>query len=104
MLLEEELHFNDITVEQINDLQFKIAEVQFDVLRLDKIHPVVSGNKWFKLKYYLQQAIEKKFTAVATFGGAFSNHILATAYACYKLNIKSIGFIRGEAPKNYSQT
>jgi 1-aminocyclopropane-1-carboxylate deaminase len=104
MLLVEELHFNKITIERLNDVHFKNADVKIDVLRLDKIHPVVSGNKWFKLKYYLQQAIEKNFTAVATFGGAFSNHILATAYACYKLNIKSIGFIRGEAPKNYSQT
>ncbi len=104
MLLEEELHFKDITVEQINDRQFKNADVKLDVLRLDKIHPVVSGNKWFKLKYYLQQAIEEKYIAVATFGGAFSNHILATAYACHKQNIKSIGFIRGEAQNNYSQT
>jgi 1-aminocyclopropane-1-carboxylate deaminase len=104
MLPEEELHFNEITVERLNDVNFKNADVKLDVLRLDKIHPVVSGNKWFKLKYYLQQAIEKNNTAVATFGGAFSNHILATAYACYKLHIKSVGFIRGEAPKNYSQT
>ena len=104
MLLEEELLFNNITVEQINDQQFKNADVQLDVLRLDKIHPVVSGNKWFKLKYYLQQAIEEKYVAVATFGGAFSNHILAAAYACHKQHIKSIGFIRGEAPINYSQT
>jgi 1-aminocyclopropane-1-carboxylate deaminase len=104
MLLEEEMLFNNITVGQVNDRQFKNADVQLDVLRLDKIHPVVSGNKWFKLKYYLQQAIEEKYVAVATFGGAFSNHILATAYACHNQHIKSIGFIRGEAPNNYSQT
>jgi 1-aminocyclopropane-1-carboxylate deaminase/D-cysteine desulfhydrase-like pyridoxal-dependent ACC family enzyme len=104
MLPEEEMHFNDVTVEQVNDQQFINAGVKLDVLRLDKIHPVISGNKWFKLKYYLQQANEEKYNCVATFGGAFSNHILAAAYACDKQNIKSIGFIRGEAPKNYSQT
>jgi 1-aminocyclopropane-1-carboxylate deaminase/D-cysteine desulfhydrase-like pyridoxal-dependent ACC family enzyme len=69
---------------------------QVDVLRLDKIHPDISGNKWFKLKYNLQQAkIEHKDTII-TFGGAFSNHIAATAVACKLEGLKSIGIIRGE--------
>src|SRR5881398_915665 len=50
-----------------------------DVLRLDLLHPVISGNKWFKLKEYLRDANEKGKKAVLTFGGAFSNHIVATA-------------------------
>ncbi len=104
MLLKEEMHFSDVVVEHIDDQQFKNNDVRLNVLRLDKIHPVVSGNKWFKLKYYLQQAVEEKYASVATFGGAFSNHILAAAYACNKLHIKSIGFIRGEEPQHYSQT
>jgi 1-aminocyclopropane-1-carboxylate deaminase/D-cysteine desulfhydrase-like pyridoxal-dependent ACC family enzyme len=104
MLLEEEMHFSDMAVEEINSREFEKANIRVDVLRLDKIHPVVSGNKWFKLKYYLKQAIEGKYGSVATFGGAYSNHILATAYACNKQEIKSIGIIRGEEPKHYSQT
>lgn len=67
-----------------------------DVLRLDLIHPIVSGNKWFKLKYNIQEARRLKKTTLLTFGGAFSNHIAATAYAASRENFKSIGFIRGE--------
>lgn len=71
--------------------------LNIDVLRLDLIHPVVSGNKWFKLKYNIQEARRLKKTTLLTFGGAFSNHIAATAYAASRENLKSTGFIRGEA-------
>lgn len=104
MDLQRELHFGDVSIEHINDVQLNSAAIKLDVLRLDKIHPVVSGNKWFKLKYHLQQAIKNDCTAVATFGGAFSNHILATAYCCNKEKIPCTGFIRGEEPAHYSQT
>ncbi len=75
-----------------------------DVLRLDNIHPVVSGNKWFKLKYYLADARQQQYKTVATFGGAYSNHIIATAYACKENGFKSIGIIRGEKPAQLSGT
>jgi 1-aminocyclopropane-1-carboxylate deaminase len=78
--------------------------VQVDVLRLDEIHPVISGNKWFKLRPYLQDAAAKGKQAVLTFGGAYSNHILATAAACQLYGIQSIGIIRGEAPLRLSPT
>lgn len=104
MNLQDEMHIDDVIVQQLNNESFLNAGINVDVLRLDKIHSIVSGNKWFKLKYYLQEAIQKKITAVATFGGAFSNHILATAYACNKYDLKCIGFIRGEAPEHYSET
>ena len=74
------------------------------VLRLDEIHAVVSGNKWFKLHYYLQEAKEKGFTTIATFGGAYSNHIVATAFACNEIGMQSIGIIRGEKPQTLSHT
>ncbi len=79
-------------------------KVALDVLRLDKIHPVISGNKWFKLKYYLQDAAALKKTIIATFGGAWSNHIVATAFACKEASLKSIGIIRGEQPAVLSDT
>lgn len=66
------------------------------VLRLDMIHPEISGNKLFKLKYNLQQAKTVGKDSVITFGGAFSNHIAATAVACKLVGLKSIGIIRGE--------
>ena len=77
--------------------------LSLDILRLDKIHPVISGNKWFKLQYYLQEAQNEKQTVV-TFGGAWSNHIVATAFACREMNIASVGIIRGEAPAAISPT
>jgi 1-aminocyclopropane-1-carboxylate deaminase len=75
-----------------------------DVLRLDKIHPIVSGNKWYKLKYYLKDAQKNSCKTIVTFGGAYSNHIVATAFACSKLGFKSIGIIRGEKPLKLSHT
>ena len=79
-------------------------KVQIDLLRLDLIHPVISGNKWYKLRYYLEDAIDKGFTEIASFGGAYSNHIVATACACQERNIKSVGFIRGEQTNPLSHT
>lgn len=76
--------------------------VQCDVLRLDQFHPVVSGNKWFKLKYYLSEAKALNMDTIATFGGAYSNHIVAAAYACKEAGVRSIGFIRGEKPLQLS--
>jgi len=79
-------------------------QVQLDVLRLDEIHPVVSGNKWYKLHFYLQEAMTQDYDTILTFGGAYSNHIVAAAYACKTAGLKSIGIIRGEEPVNYSHT
>jgi 1-aminocyclopropane-1-carboxylate deaminase len=75
-----------------------------DVLRLDVIHPIISGNKWFKLKEYLKDAESLHKKTIVTFGGAFSNHILATAAAAELFGFKSIGIIRGEEPINLSFT
>jgi 1-aminocyclopropane-1-carboxylate deaminase len=75
-----------------------------DVLRIDKIHATVSGNKWFKLKYSLLQAISLHKTTIVTAGGAYSNHLVATAYACNSMQLKCIGIIRGEQPATLSPT
>jgi 1-aminocyclopropane-1-carboxylate deaminase len=60
------------------------------------IHPTVSGNKYRKLKYNLQKAQSENYRVILTFGGAFSNHIAATAAAGQSLNIPTVGIIRGE--------
>jgi 1-aminocyclopropane-1-carboxylate deaminase len=73
---------------------------QLDVLRLDTLHPIVSGNKWFKLQHYLQAA--KPFGKIATFGGAFSNHIVATAFAAKQAGLACKGIIRGEESNRLS--
>ncbi|MFM7851831.1 MAG: 1-aminocyclopropane-1-carboxylate deaminase/D-cysteine desulfhydrase [Flammeovirgaceae bacterium] len=66
------------------------------VKREDQNHPFVSGNKWWKLKYNLLAALAEGQQTLLTFGGAYSNHIFATAAAGKELGLKTIGVIRGE--------
>lgn len=61
-----------------------------------RIHPTVSGNKYRKLKYNIQAVLDGNFQGILTFGGAFSNHIAATAAVGKDLNIPTVGIIRGE--------
>ncbi|QHG19058.1 pyridoxal-phosphate dependent enzyme [Nostoc sp. ATCC 53789] len=83
-------------IQQINSEIIHCAGVDLYVLRLDLMHPWVNGNKWFKLKYNLLEAKEKNFTTLLTFGGAYSNHIYATAAAGNLFGFRTIGVIRGE--------
>jgi len=93
-----------ITTDKIQESFLENKKVELDVLRLDKIHPVISGNKWFKLKYHLDNFSAGNYKGIVTFGGAWSNHILATACACYLLKINCVGIIRGERPESPSAT
>jgi 1-aminocyclopropane-1-carboxylate deaminase len=77
--------------------------LSFVIKREDVLHPFVSGNKFRKLKYNILKVKELNHDTLITFGGAFSNHIAATAYACYQAGIKSIGIIRGEELQNKIQ-
>jgi len=70
--------------------------IRLFVKREDLIHPFVSGNKFRKLKYNIQEALRQRKDAVLTFGGAFSNHIVATAVAGNIAGVKTIGVIRGD--------
>ncbi len=79
-------------------------QVDFTIARLDEIHPFISGNKYFKLHYNLQQAIAEKKKGILTMGGAFSNHLSATAFACKQAGIKSTGIIRGEIVQPLNST
>ncbi len=69
------------------------------VLRLDLLHPLIHGNKWFKLKINLDHIIATGARTVLSFGGAYSNHIYALAAAARQLELRSIGMIRGELPR-----
>ena len=69
--------------------------ISIDIKREDKIHPLYGGNKWRKLKYNIQAFQSGDFKTLVTFGGAFSNHISATAQLCHDLQIPSVGIIRG---------
>lgn len=80
------------------------SENRFDLKRLDLIHPEVNGNKFFKLKYNLEAAMQSSHRTILTFGGPWSNHIHATAATGALTGIKTIGIIRGEEPVKYSNT
>lgn len=86
-------------IENTNNTKIEIESIQnieFYIKREDQIHPFVSGNKYRKLKYNLLEAKNQKKTTLLTFGGAYSNHIAATAAAGKEFNFKTIGVIRGE--------
>ena len=68
-----------------------------DLLRLDCLHPIVSGNKFYKLRFYITAAIENGVSKVASFGGPYSNHIVALAFTAKEAGLKSIGYIRTNA-------
>ncbi|MDQ7948311.1 MAG: pyridoxal-phosphate dependent enzyme [Pedobacter sp.] len=73
---------------------------QIWVKRDDLIDPYISGNKWRKLKYILATAIQTKRTHLVTFGGAYSNHLVATAAAAARHHLTATAFVRGEEVEN----
>lgn len=81
-----------------SEVQFiqKINNCELHILREDKIHPTISGNKFRKLKYNLEEFSKGNYNSLLTFGGAYSNHIVATAAAGKEFGFNSIGIIRGE--------
>ena len=80
-------------------LPFKTS-IQLFVKREDEIHPLISGNKFYKLKYNILKAKELNSKILVTFGGAFSNHILAVAAVGNENDFKTFGIIRGEELEN----
>lgn len=90
-------------IELSNELLIK-KNVTLTIARLDLIDPIVSGNKLFKLYYFIKDAIEKRKEIIITKGGPYSNHLLATARYCQLSTLQCIGLIRGERPAILSHT
>ena len=89
----------DITksiVQKIEIQGLKDRGIDVYIKRDDLIHNQVSGNKWRKLKYNVEMFQSLKKKGILTFGGAFSNHLLATAATCAELKIQSVGIVRGD--------
>lgn len=96
------MNINNIYIQDISQLVNNLLNI--NILRADVLDPVVSGNKWFKLQFYVRDAITAGKTTLATFGGPYSNHIIATAKYGATFGLKTVGFIRGENPTSLSPT
>jgi len=90
--LKATIRFDSISIDPL--VSFSSSTIEASILRLDKLHPIVSGNKWFKLRYYIEEAISQSCSTIASFGGPYSNHLVALAYAAKENNVKSIGYVR----------
>lgn len=90
------LAYHETPIQEIQDTLLTKAGVRLLIKREDLNHPFVSGNKWWKLKYNLAEAIHRGNKTILTYGGSFSNHIVATAAAAAETGLKSVGIIRGE--------
>ncbi len=91
-------------LQPINHPTFAKHNVQVMIKRDDKLDNIISGNKWRKLKYNLQDIKATGKKGIITFGGCFSNHIHATAFACYQQKLPAIAIIRGEASNQNNYT
>ncbi len=76
--------------------QVSLQDVVVNIKREDLNHPIVQGNKLHKLKYNILEAKQQKARTLVTFGGAYSNHLVATAYAAKINGFKSVGLVRGD--------
>lgn len=79
---------------------FERCGIAMTIKREDLLHPVVSGNKFRKLKYNFLEAQRMNHTQLLTFGGAYSNHLAATAAAAAIVGLQSVGIVRGDELKN----
>lgn len=91
-------------IQKLHSGLFNERNLSFEVLRLDLLDPEISGNKWFKLKRNIQKAKSENFKTIITFGGAFSNHIAATAASCKLDGLNSVGVIRGDETQDLNTT
>ena len=82
--------------QNIPDQQISFHDITLIIRRLDLVHPQISGNKFFKLKYNFLEAKRQDYQHILSFGGAYSNHIAATAFAAQQFGFQSVGVIRGE--------
>ncbi len=98
MKADTHLEFSVPALETVRSDLLLSHDIDLRVLRLDKINPHVTGNKWYKLKYNIQHALQQGHTRVLSFGGAYSNHLYALAAVAPHFGLQAIGVIRGELP------
>ncbi len=97
-LQQIESQFQASPLQRLEHELFTQKKIQLWIKRDDLIHPIVSGNKWRKLKYVLQEALKLGCQGFVSMGGPYSNHLHALAWVVQTLNIPVRAFIRGECP------
>ncbi len=90
------------SVTQVKTQWSEAAGIELYLKRDDLIHPIISGNKWRKLSGILDNYARSDYDFITTFGGAYSNHLVATAASCAILQVPCKGIIRGEKPENWN--
>ncbi len=88
-----------VPIQQIHIPEAEIRGIRVYVKRADMVHPYISGNKMWKLKYNLEEAGRKGKDTLLTFGGAYSNHLVAVAVAGKEHGFRTVGVVRGEVPR-----
>ena len=86
-------------ITQVKTAWSEAVGISLQLKRDDLIHPVISGNKWRKLSGTFANYSRSEYDAITTYGGAYSNHLVATAASCAILQLPCTGIIRGEEPK-----
>ncbi len=89
----------------VQEIKYNVPEgYQLFIKRDDLIDPLISGNKWRKLKYQLTEAQHQHKKTLVSFGGAYSNHLLALASAAAKFGFNCVGIVRGDEVRKPSET
>ncbi|MGY6276708.1 1-aminocyclopropane-1-carboxylate deaminase/D-cysteine desulfhydrase [Methylomonas sp. MgM2] len=96
--------FAESPLVQVDDDLFHACGVELWIKRDDLLHPIISGNKWRKLKYILDHALKLGADTVVSMGGAYSNHLHALAFVGKWLGLKTIAYVRGERPEALNPT
>ena len=86
----------NVRIQPLNNDWYGNAVAAVDMLRLDMLHPIISGNKWYKLRLNVLYAQEHNYKTLVTFGGGHSNHLAATAHAAKVAGLRSVGVVRGK--------
>ncbi len=96
--------FNNTSLQKIEEKIFLDKGINVFVKRDDLLHKFINGNKWFKLKYNLLEAVGNNISKLLTFGGAYSNHVYAYSYACKLFGFEGVVVIRGEEYQKLNPT
>lgn len=83
-------------IQTIKPLWYEGRVAELSMLRLDVIHPEISGNKWYKLKQNILYCLANNISTIITFGGAYSNHLAATAACAKYFGLTSVGIVKGK--------